>query len=973
MADFIYCFGAFRLDTRERRLLRGDTIIPLRGKIFDTLCVLVENRGRLVRKEQLLKAVWPDSIVEENSLDHNICAIRRALGQRRGGAQYIETVPRQGYRFIAGVEPPDAMPSIPDAATESPPGPRLIERAAELSDLRMALELAGSGTRQVIFVTGEAGIGKSALVRAFTNEIAGSPGVYVAFGNCQSHYGPGEPYMPILEALGRLARQDGGFCRDVLARCAPSWLTQLPSVAEGGHAAPIHPEALGTTNARMLREMTDALEFLTAKRTLALMLEDLHWTDDSTVELLARIAQRSDPARLLVIATYCPFTARTRSHRLYVTAHELTLRARAKEIVLGLLTADGVSEYLLDRFGGALPVTAGQRLHEQTQGNPLFMATVVNSWLANGWLRERHGSWELSVDVDQLAGGVPDDLRRMIERQIMELAAPDQEIIEAASVAGFGFCPAAIAPALDRPPLELEARCSHLAEDGRFLVGAGVQEWPDGTVCESYRFLHSVHRDVVYERIPAGRKVRLHENIAVRLEQGHRGNEGEIAAELALHFREARDAPRALCYLQRAAEQALTRNGHREAITHLRSALGMLGRLPEIGERARRECDLLALLAPALVVTKGFADPEAEQAFRRAYELSTQLDEAKGDFPIVFGLAAMLEIRGHYSKAQDLMEYHLLEQERRGEFLPEARDLLACSRFHQGAFRDALEHARKGTRGWSPQYHSVISAAMGEDPGVDCHTWEALALWFLGYPDRALTQGRLAVSLAQDPSRLYSLANAQVQLAMLHQLRQEEEETLDWANQAIALADHQGYSYRCAVAQVMRGWALARLGDYGEGTRALKEGINGCAAVGAELDRPYHLALLADAHLSAGYAGEAAAALDDAFACASSAPAFFYMAELNRLRGISAAECGQPLEVAERWILKGVQTAQAQSALSLELRSEMSLADVWRQHLRGDAGRERVAAAYARFTEGCETPDLIRAARCVRTMAARQV
>jgi predicted ATPase/DNA-binding winged helix-turn-helix (wHTH) protein len=566
VTDSIHCFGTFRLDTGERRLLHGDTVIPLRGKVFDTLRVLVENRGRLVRKEQLLKAVWPDSIVEENSLDHSICAIRKALGQRRGGVQYIETVPRQGYRLIEGAKPPDAMQLFQGAAAESLPGPRLVERAAALSELRNALEVASSGTRQVIFVTGEPGMGKSALARAFMDEIAETAGVCVAFGSCQSYYGPGEPYMPVFEAVGRLARQDGGLCREVLARCAPSWLAQLPAVADGAHAAPAQPETMGSTHARMLREMTDALEFLAAESTLALILEDLHWSDHSTVDLLARIAQRSDPARLLVIATYSPSTARKRSHPLYVTAHDLKLRALCKEIVLGLLTAGGVSEYLRDRFGGAVPVAASQRLHARTQGNPLLMTTVVDSWLVKGWLRERDGGWELSVDVDQLAFGVPDDLRRMIERQIVELDAGDREIIEVASVAGFRFCPAAIAPALHRRSLELEARCSHLAENGRFLVPAGVQEWPDGTVCDGYRFVSSVHREVVYERIPAGRKVCLHENIALRLEQGYRGKEDDIAAELAMHFREARDAPRALRYLQRAAGQALARSGHRVAI-----------------------------------------------------------------------------------------------------------------------------------------------------------------------------------------------------------------------------------------------------------------------------------------------------------------------------------------------------------------------------------------------------------------------
>lgn len=889
MPDISYRFGPFRLDPVERHLLREDQIVPLRGKIFDTLRVLVENHHHLVRKADLMKAVWPDSIVEENNLDHNISSIRKVLGKLDDGKSHIETVPRQGYRFVAPVEvvgaPPPTRPSSPESAA----APCLVERDEQLSLLRMAFEKASSGQRQVALINGESGIGKTTLVRAFTGQIAGVGSTRVARGNCQNHYGEGEPYMPVLEALGRLAHDDGGLCLKVLHQSAPSWLAQLPSVEASNHPPAAHPAGLGITAERMLREMAEAIELLTAGYTLVLVLEDLHWADFSTIDLLVRVAQRTEPARLLVLGTYRPADARARSHPIHATAQQLRVRAGCLDIPIGFLTVDGVAKYLQSRFGDALPAAIAHRLHARTQGNPLFLVTVIDSWLANGSLRKVAQQWSLSVDIDDLAFGVPEDLRQLIEQQILELDDADQEVIEAASVAGSRFCPAAIAPALDEPIPGVEARCAALAKSGRFLVDDGAQEWPDGTVCESYAFFHSVHRDVVYERIPAGRRVRLHHQIATRLEKGYRGHEDEVGVELAMHYREARDAPRALSYLQRAAEQSFIRSAHREAIAHLTSALEMLRRLPELGERARRERDLLTLLAPALVINRGFADPEAEHAFRRAYELSTQLEGSGAHFPVVFGLAVMLEIRGQFPKAQQLMERHLPEQERCGGYLLEARDLLACSNFHQGRFRVALDHGEMGARAYCPDRHSLISAALGEDPGIDCHTWAALSLWFLGYPDRALAEARRAVSLARDPSRPYSLAYAQSQLATLHQLRQEEASTLEWAGRTITLAREQGYPYRCAVGQVLRGWALARMGQCDEGIRVLQEGMKGCAEAGAELDRPYHLALLAEAHLMAARPAEATAVLERAMAHVSATPTYFYMAELCRLRGVAAA------------------------------------------------------------------------------------
>lgn len=966
MSGPIYHFGPFRLDIGERRLLRMNEIIPLPGKVFDTLRVLLESHDHLVRKNELMKAVWPDSVVEENNLDHNVSTIRKALGQLHGGVKYIETVARQGYRFIGPVQVSGAASSVTLPATEIPSSSCLVERDEQLSQLRAAFERANSGTRQVVLITGEAGIGKTTLARTFVDQIAGVPSTHIVRGDCQNHYGEGEPYMPVLEALGRLACDDGGLCLSVLEKYAPSWLTQLPSVARKEGPQFAQPSGLGVTAERMLREMAEAIEFLTAEHTLVLILEDLHWADYSTVDLLARIAQRTEPARLLVLATYRPSDAKAKSHPIHATARQLKLRACCSEIQLGFLTVDGYARYLQARFGSALPYEVAQRLHGRTQGNPLFLVTVINSWLANGSLRSVNAVWSLSVDVENLSFSVPDDLRQFIEQQSLELDERDQELLDAASVAGFQFCPAAIAHALDRLSSDVEADAAALANDGRFFVAAGAEEWPDGTVCESYRFRHSVYREALYDRVPAGRRARLHLQIGSRLEQGYRGHEEAIAAELAMHFREARDAPRALHYLRRAAEHSLIRSAHREAIGHLTSALAMLRRLPELAERAHRERDLLALLAPALVITKGFADPEAEQAFRRAYELSMQLDGSTAHFPVVFGLAVMLEIRGQYPKAQQLMERHVAEQERCGAVPLEARDLLACSRFHQGSFMDALEHARKGAQAYSPDHHSVMSAALGEDPGIDCHTWAALSLWFLGFPERGLAEGRLAVSLANDPSRLYSLANAQSQLALLHQLRQEAAETIYWANQTIALATQQGYPYRSAVGQVLRGWALARLGECEEGTFALQEGMNRCAAVGAEIDRPYHLGLLAEAHLQAGRPAEAAAVLDLGLACASTTPKFFYIAELYRLRGIAAIRCRQSPDTAEDWLSRALDAAASQAALSLELRAALSLANLCVGPGR-DIQRDRLAATYQRFTEGFETPDLRDAAKCLRS------
>jgi DNA-binding winged helix-turn-helix (wHTH) protein len=909
VGDLVYRFGPFRLEVAERRLSCGDEVVSLRSKIFDTLRVLVENHHRLVRKRELMNAVWPDQIVAENNLDQNISAIRKLLGERGGGMKFLETIPRHGYRFIAPVE--TVVAAVAPASFVANGSACLIEREEQLSMLETALAAADAGARQIIFITGEPGIGKTALVRAFAAKIEARRQISVTCGECQDHLGGGEPYLPVLEAFGRLARKDGGGCIDILKRHAPSWLTQLPSAVAVNPAPPM----LGVTAERMLREMAEAMEVLTASRPLVLILEDLHWADYSTIDLVARIAQRTEPARLVVICTYRASELRARAHPLEPMVHQLKVRGCCQEIALTVLTAGGVAEYVQARLGDLLPRELAARLHARTGGNPLFVTAVVNSWIANGSVRRTNADWILAAGSDNLSFRVPDDLRQLLERQFMDLDPVDQEIVEAASVAGMNFYPPALAYALERSSGETENRCAALSARARFLTAAGAEEWPDGTVCQCYQFLHNIHRDVVYDRIPAGKRASLHERIADRLELAYGDRSHEIAAQLAEHFTKARKAARAIHYRKLAAGRSLAGSAHQDAAAHLTAALEMIGRLPAGVERVRCEMEILSLLAPTLVAIRGFADPQAEYAFRRAYDLSAQLNDIGASCPVVFGLAVMLEVRGRYPDAQRLIERHFPEQKRSGTFLLEGRNLLACSRFHQGAFHDALEHGEMGARAWSPDRHSEFGAALAEDPGIDCRTWAALSLWFLGFPDRALAEGRLAVSLADDPSRLYSLASARTQLAMLHQLRQEENATLDGATQAVEIAARQGFPYRRAVALVMRGWALARLGQDAEGVRQLQEGIDGCDAAGAELDRPYHLALLAEAHLLAARPHEAAAALDAALAQASATTGFFYSAELYRLRGVVAAACGDGPEAAEDWASRALAGAREQHAL----------------------------------------------------------
>ncbi|MDD1748539.1 MAG: AAA family ATPase, partial [Methanothrix sp.] len=356
----------------------------MRAKIFDTLCVLVEAHGRLVEKDELIKRIWPDAMVEEGNLAHNISALRKVLGEPVTGQKYIETVPARGYRFVAEVreiQPRDVGPwlELRPPAIKAAAAP-LVQRRDQMQFLDRSLERALSGTRQVVFVSGEAGIGKTTLVDAFAARALRKGPLWFGYGQCLDHRGPGEAYLPVLEALSRMCREAAG--EDLvrfLARCAPTWLVQMPWLLSGNNLEGLQHAVVGATRDRMLREMVESVEILTAGKALLLVLEDLHWADYSTLDLIASLAWRHEPARLLVIGTHRPGDAKLRGHPLDPLIQELRARGSCDELSLPFLDEAGVEEYLSSRFNdGKVPAGLARVLRDRTEGNPLFLVNVVD-------------------------------------------------------------------------------------------------------------------------------------------------------------------------------------------------------------------------------------------------------------------------------------------------------------------------------------------------------------------------------------------------------------------------------------------------------------------------------------------------------------------------------------------------------------------------------------------------------------------
>ena len=575
-ADRRLTFGDFSLDLTTEQLWCGDEVVALTPKAFAVLRRLVEDGGQLVSKEELLRAGWAKTHVSDGVLKVIILEIRRALGDDPAAPSFIETVPRRGYRFIA---PRARQAKVPAAAD---PRDALVGRDRVLAQLEDRLTRALAGQRQLVFLSGEAGIGKTTVLDAFLARAASDPDLLIARGACLEHYGAAEAYLPVLEAFGRLLREPGADrVIRVLETHAPTWLVQLPWLEHRDDREALRRELLGVTKERMLREMAEALEALTATTPVLLVLEDLHWSDYSTLDLLAMLARRQESARLLVVGSYRSVDVIVAGHPLRALIQELRVRRQCEDIALAFLREPHVAAYLAQRFGGhAFPSELARAVHQRTDGNPLFMVRVVDELVALRVLEAEDGRWRLRRPLDEIARAVPESLRLLVEKQIARLEPEAQRLLEVASVLGSEFTVASVAAGLAKDPLAVEECCDELARQGQFLAASALFTRPDGTQVARYRFTHSLYPSVLTDRVSAARRLRLHQRLGEWLEQTYGAHAGVIETQMAHHFEEARDYGRAIEHLRRAADRDVRRWAHQEAAARLTHAVALVDHLP---------------------------------------------------------------------------------------------------------------------------------------------------------------------------------------------------------------------------------------------------------------------------------------------------------------------------------------------------------------------------------------------------------
>jgi predicted ATPase/DNA-binding winged helix-turn-helix (wHTH) protein len=558
-------FGAFVLDTANQCLWNEGAQVALQPKPFAVLRYLVENPGRLITHDELLDKLWPETFVQPQVLRTYMLELRKILGDDAGQPRFIQTLPKRGYCFVAAVSEGGAVRRGGPQAAPAVEVPRLVGRDKELARLCAELAHVMAGERRVIFLSGEAGIGKTSLTDAFSREaasVAAGEGIAVARGQCVPGFEK-EQFYPVLEALSRLcASPDGEAACRALSRLAPEWLVPLGR----------HDSAAGRE--LMPGNLCAALEEVAAAKPLLLVLEDVQWADGATLNLISALARRRAPARLMVLAT---MRSRSVAAELKQLRQDLLLQHACVELVLTPLGKSAMTELMgRELKQEAVPPRLAPFIQQHAEGNPLFAIAILNHLMAQAVLVQHEGGeWGLAADFDERSAGVPDELAQMVELEIDRLPADEQRLLEAGSLMRVVFPAWAVAAALEQDVDVAEDACVRLARKLHFVVRAGQDELPDGSSSAFYAFSHGIYREMLWLRQSAAQRAHQHIRIAERLGQLFAGREAHVAHEMAMHYEAAGSWQRGAGALRAAARYATERRAHAEAVELLERALGI--------------------------------------------------------------------------------------------------------------------------------------------------------------------------------------------------------------------------------------------------------------------------------------------------------------------------------------------------------------------------------------------------------------
>lgn len=933
-----YRFEEIEVDTASFELKRGGSLVQVEPQVFDVLSYLVQHRDRIVTRDELLDNVWNDRYVSDSALSSRIMSARKAIGDDGKEQRLIKTVHGRGFRFVGELHDSSCVKATDPIAAPVPsfPHPTLcIGRSAELASLHESFSQALEGNRTAVFLTGQAGMGKSTLLRDFLVSI--SDRAMVVLGQSQAFSGTSEPFRTLIQALSDFASQNPELpVARTMRQRSPTWLAQVPWIASEEEWEEAKNRAQGATQERMLREFIDCIEGLSQTSPIVIAIDDVHWCDSQTIDALLMTSRRFNPARIMVVGAMRPNERTSDGRQPHAALREAIARGEIREIHIECLSRESVAEITRARLSAeSVDEELVGSIYRRTEGHPLFLSTVLEEV-------DRFGTEALHT--------VPANIRNLVQMHFENLEPHDQEIVGAASCISRQFCSAAVASMLDLAPDSLEGQVIKLSRLGRFFDRIGVEQLEGGASSPLFRFNHDLVIEVVSDLVPQSKKPIWLRRFAFWAEKAFAWELDRRALGFASHFATGEEWAKSVEYLVRASKIALDRAASRDALAIAMMGMERLKKIDDEETRKKLELQVLCVMAPAKVTAEGWTE-EAQSIFDRALSLAEKFGNAEERFALIFGLATLFEMRGEYRESARLMN-DLADSE--------ARELLACSNFHQGKFNEALECAEQALKNTNAHVHSSLTARFGENPAVSCEQWASLSLWFIGRPKEATERAKKAVELAESPELKYALTNARGQLAFLSQIKRDVEETRLWSLATIEIGEKQGSAYRVAFAEILLGWAEAMLNGSESGVERMIAGIKSIRSIGAVIEEPYLLGVVGDGLLHVQRIEDAKKYLDEAIRLADTKRGFFFESELFRLRGTAEND----RKKSRPWFERAVASAEKQNNNAILLRSLTSLASTGHE-----PAIERLRMLISDLPEDFECKDVDRARNLLDALA----
>jgi predicted ATPase len=829
----------------------------------------------------------------------------------------------------------------------------LVGRESEVTLLQERWQQAKSGQGQAILLIGDPGIGKSRLIQMLKEHVAYEPHIR---WECRSvEYAQNSALYPMIDLFQRLllfqAEDTPGEKFGKLEQMLRQYRLPLEESVQlfaPLFSLPLPEDRYAPLNLSPQRQRQKTLETIVAillelaeLHPVLFIIEDLHWTDPTTLEFLNLLIDQTPTASLLVLLTCRPHFQPAWHHRSYLT-----------EITVNRLSPTQV-EQIVNRLtdGKTFPQEVLQQIIAKTDGVPLFVEEMTKALLESGSLKEVDDHYELTGSFSTLAipATLQDSLMARLDRLVTAKA-----VAQYAAVIGRQFSYDLLQAVSQVDEVMLQHELGRLVE-AEIVYQRGLPPQ------SNYVFKHALIQDAAYQSLLRSTRQSYHRRIAEVLVAQFPDIAETQPELLAQHFTEADLIERALDYWQQAGEKAMQRSAHVEAISHLTKGLEMLQTLPETPERLQCEVNMLIALGASLIATNGYAASEVEQTYSRARQLCEHLDNPHQLFPVLRGLWNYYLVSAEYQMAHALGEQllTLAQQSQDSAMLVAAHRALGTTLCCLGTAASAHTHFTQGIAFYDLQQHRAAAVLYGDDAGVVCRIHDAWILWCLGYPDQGLAQSQQAVTLAQQSAYPLSLSFILSFAAVCHQLRREGRATQEHADAAISLATDQGFPHWRARGSVLRGWALGHQRGAKEGITQIEQGLLAFRATGAEIHRPYYLALLAEAYGTMGEPEAGLTALAEALTLADKTGERWYEAELYRLKGALLLQQSSSNQTeAENCFQQAIAIAQKQSAKSWELRATTSLARLWQSQGKREEARQLLGDIYHWFTEGFDTADL---------------